>query len=142
MAPAYFNATTGQTVVSDEPRPDLEALARWEEVPVPEPAPVAEPDPAQPQGVDDNTPPSDPAEPGVIEGDAAGEPVEIVGEPVADDDPAAPPIGEGDVPAQVVPDESWTVAQLDELAKERGIDFPTGANKAAKLAALTTTPAE
>lgn len=32
MAPAYENQSTGQVIVSDEPRPDLEALSRWKQI--------------------------------------------------------------------------------------------------------------
>lgn len=79
MAHAYRSLEDGQIVVSEEPRPDLEELARWESIPVP-------------------------------------------------DEPTAPP----------VPSEDWTHAQLDELAKERGIEFPTNTNKANKVTALTS----
>ena len=36
MAHAYQSAEDGQIVISDEPRPDLEALARWQEIDVDE----------------------------------------------------------------------------------------------------------
>lgn len=32
MAPAYLNKTTEAVVISDEPRPDLDALARWHRI--------------------------------------------------------------------------------------------------------------
>lgn len=32
MAPAYENQSTGQVIVSDEPRPDLAALSRWKQI--------------------------------------------------------------------------------------------------------------
>lgn len=54
MAHAYKSLEDGQIVVSDEPREDLEVLARWESIPVPEKAdepetveiPEGEPKPA------------------------------------------------------------------------------------------------
>lgn len=54
MAPAYQNVNTGQVVVSDEPRPDLEGLARWVEVPEP-----VEADPAQSEDGQTPTTPAD-----------------------------------------------------------------------------------
>lgn len=36
MAHAYQSAEDGQIVISDEPRPDLEALARWQEIDIDE----------------------------------------------------------------------------------------------------------
>jgi hypothetical protein len=40
MAHAYRSIQSGaQIIISDEPRPDLEALARWVSIPVPETAP-------------------------------------------------------------------------------------------------------
>ena len=133
MAPAYQNINTGQVVVSDEPRPDLEALARWEEVPVP----------------DETVPP-------------AGAPLsdeelaEAAAREAAAETTANPPASGEDTPKDdsaddetdddgeevPVPDDTWTHEQLDALAEKREIKFPANTNKAAKVAALTAPAGE
>lgn len=142
MAPAYKNITSGQTVVSDEPRPDLEALARWAEVPVPDetvpPAgtPMTEAELAEAAARDaapdtGTSPPAsdDPAtEDGAADDEAAG----------ADND-----ADDAVTPAEVpVPDETWTDEALDALGKERGITWRSNASKATKVAKLTAPAAE
>lgn len=133
MAPAYQNINSGQIVVSDEPRPDLEALARWEEVPVPdETADVIE----------------------TIPGTESNPPIEIIGEPVEDGEIVTPAVvemadgsevekDENGIPVLTaaqevpVPDETWTDEQLDALAEQRGVKYRSNASKATKLAKLT-----
>lgn len=87
MAPAYRNATTGQTVISDEPRPDLEALARWDEIPMPEP----EPAPAPPVGLD------------IAANSSVASTTHTPGAAPAtgDGDPVAPPVGDTVAPTPV-----------------------------------------
>ena len=152
MAPAYQNVSSGQIVVSDEPRPDLEAQARWEEVPVPDetvpPAvtPLTEAELAVAAARDaaassDANPPASEDLP--AERDSTGKPAE------SDDDEES---GDGDAdgdasshatPTEVpVPDETWTDEALDDLAKERGIKFRSNTTKATKVAKLTAPAAE
>lgn len=154
MAPAYQNINTGQVVVSDEPRPDLEALARWEEVPVPDEtvSPTGTPmtdaelaDAAAREAVGDTgSTPADVIE--TIPGTENNTPIEIIGEAVEDDHTA----GAGEIitdttenpgtPAAEevpVPDETWTDEALDALGQERGITWRSNASKATKVAKLT-----
>ena len=100
MAPAYQNINSGQVVVSDEPRPDLEALARWVEVPVPDetvpPAgtPMTEAELAE-AAAREAAPDSDtnpPAADEIVSDDPNGQPVELIGVPVGDGEIA--PAGE------------------------------------------------
>ncbi|WP_295035442.1 hypothetical protein [uncultured Microbacterium sp.] len=137
MAHAYQNVSSGQIVVSDEPRPDLEALARWKVIPVPEAAPAAPPA---------STPPA-------ATGDAAGSGGDgstptgaetATGETVETDTGTGAETGSGSTPpvSEPVPDESWTHEQLDALAEKREIKFPSNTNKAAKVAALTAPAGE
>ena len=114
MAPAYENVASGQVVVSGQPRPDLEALARWVSIPEPE---VGEPD--------------------VVESlTLSGDPVELEAVLVEGTDSPAPLLGEADV---AIPVESWTHEQIDAYAAERGVTFPTNTTKAAKLTHLKET---
>ncbi|MGI6878831.1 hypothetical protein [Microbacterium sp. gxy059] len=115
MAHAYQNATSGQVVVSDEPRSDLEALARWKGVPVPA-------DPADPVGSPENDPTG--GETGSGSNPSSAE---------AAGDGTHPGGSEGDLE----PSEEWTHEQLDAYAAERDVKFPANTNKAVKVAALT-----
>jgi len=154
MAPAYQNINSGQVVVSDEPRPDLEALARWAEVPVPDetvpPAgtPMTEAELAE-AAAREAAPDSDtnpPAVDEIVSDDPNGQPVELTGVPVGDGEiaPAGETVeAEAAAPAEVpVPDETWTDEQLDALGAERGITWRSNASKATKVAKLTAPAAE
>jgi hypothetical protein len=136
MAPAYQNINTGQVVVSDEPRPDLEALARWEEVPVPDEtvppagAPLSEAELAEAaarEAAAETT-----ANPAPSGGDS---PKDDSADDETDD-------GESNGEEVPVPDDTWTHEQLDALAEKREIKFPANTNKAAKVAALTAPAGE
>ncbi|WDH77926.1 hypothetical protein PTQ19_10370 [Microbacterium esteraromaticum] len=171
MAPAYQNINSGQIVVSDEPRPDLEAQARWEEVPVPDatvpPAgtPLTEAELAEAAAReavgDTGSTPADVIE--TIPGTENNPPIEIIGEPVEDGEHVAPgeiinadgsaaPTGEDGIPVLPpaaetpeevpVPDETWTDEALDALGKERGITWRSNASKATKVAKLTAPAGE
>lgn len=127
MAPAYQNINTGQVVVSDEPRPDLEALARWEEVPVP----------------DETVPPAGAPliEAELAEAAAREAAAETTANPPAsgEDDSADDETGDDESNGEEVPvpDETWTDEQLDALGAERGITWRSNASKASKVAKLT-----
>ncbi|MBW1639235.1 hypothetical protein G3H63_09140 [Microbacterium resistens] len=149
MAPAYENQTTGQVIVSDDPRPDLEALARWKQIPVPTDAPAPPAPPAADTGEKpDPVAPDAPRDGGsAVDGaqadgnaDAVGAGESVPDAAVADSVGNQPAAG-GDVaseaPAPPVPDESWTDEALDALAKERGIKFRSNTTKATKVAKLT-----
>lgn len=140
MAPAYENQTTGQVIVSDDPRPDLEALARWKQIPVPEESPVppagtpltdaelAEAAAREAAAEETPQPPSD--------GDGDGVPAAAEGGSV-EVQPSGGGDGATEAPAPSVPDESWTDEALDALATERGIKFRSNTTKATKVAKLT-----
>jgi hypothetical protein len=64
--------------------------------------------------------------------------------PAATPEPSEPSPAEVEetVAADTVPTEDWKHAQLDALAELRGVKFPAGINKAAKVTALTAAQAE
>ncbi len=142
MAHAYQNVSSGQIVVSDEPRPDLEALARWEEIPVPEAAPAAPPASTPPAATGDAAGSGGDGSTPTGAGTATGETVET--ETVETETGTGAETGSGSTPpvSGPVPDESWTHEQLDALAEKREIKFPSNTNKAAKVAALTAPAGE
>lgn len=146
MAPAYKNINSDQIIVSDEARPDLEALARWVEIPeseipiTPAPAaaaPVTAPSPGDGDGAD----PASDAHEGVESAeDSTGDDVDDSSDS-GDDDTDEDGEDDADETA-AVPDETWSDEALDALAKERGVTYRSNASKATKVAKLTAPAGE
>jgi hypothetical protein len=129
MAPAYQNVSSGQVVISDDPRPDLAVLARWRQVPVPAtPSPSDEELAAAARAAENPTGDGGSGQAQTSDGDqkdAVDAPADGVEREHTLDDAAPAPTVE------------WTHEQLDAYAAERGTKFPANTNKAEKVAVLT-----